>query len=71
MKIEGFHGYNVKFSPHSPFELGIVGGCNFGMTGNDIGEVSSSLNVFTENEFRSFTKIKVFLGNKPIFVLIG
>ena len=38
MKIEGFHGYNVKFSPHSPFELGIVGGCNFGMTGNDIGD---------------------------------
>ena len=36
MKIEGFHGYNVKFSPHSPFELGIVGGCNFGMTGNDM-----------------------------------
>ena len=56
MKIEGFHGYNVKFSPHSPFELGIVGGCNFGMTGNAIGEVSSSLHVFTENEFRSFRK---------------
>ena len=33
MKIEGFHGYNVKFSPHVPSELGIVGGSNFGMTG--------------------------------------
>ena len=33
MKIAGFHGYNVKFSPHNPNEVGIVGGYNFGMTG--------------------------------------
>ena len=72
MKIEGFHGYNVKFSPHSPFELGIVGGCNFGMTGNDIDSDSEQFfTCFHGKRNPKFHENQIVSDNKSISVLIA
>ena len=49
MKIEGFHGYNVKFSPHDSSEIGIIGGYNFGMSG--IRALAGALTGRVQNKF--------------------
>ena len=69
MKIEGFHGYNVKFSPHSPFELGIVGGCNFGMTGNDIGDSEQFTTCFHGKRIPKLAENQIVSDNKYISVM--
>ena len=43
MKIFGFHGYNIKFSPKNP-RLICVGGANYGLQGNNF--LSSKNNFF-------------------------
>ena len=64
MKIAGFHGYNVKFSPHNPNEVGIVGGYNFGMTG-----MASEYLVCPYTVHSSVQKIWIWLEISDISIL--